>query len=152
MFSKEEAKNLREAFWTGFGRITKPHLSAGGYRVNWMNYRTGVKGIKFHLWAEKRDCGFSIDIEHASLDIRELQWEQLTEVKTVLEAETGPLIWDSLYTRENGKIISRVYQQMGGVSVYNKNDWPKIMPFLKEGIMGVDRFWVDFKELFVPLQ
>ncbi|MFT5337200.1 MAG: hypothetical protein ACI9YL_001202 [Luteibaculaceae bacterium] len=152
MFSKQEAKSLREAFWTGFGKITRPHLSSGGYRVNWVNYRTGIKGVSFHLWATPKKCGFAIDVEHPSMDIRELQWEQLLELKKVIESETGPLIWEPLFERENGKVISRAYLEIDGVNVYDNTTWPRMMPLLKKGIFGLDRFWVNFGDIFQVLQ
>jgi len=42
---------------------------------------------------------------------------------------------------ENGKIISRIYKQISGVSIYNRNDWPQLISFFKPRIITLDEFW-----------
>jgi hypothetical protein len=43
MYSKDQASQLKQEFWTAFGQYMGPVLSAEGLRTNWINYKTGVK-------------------------------------------------------------------------------------------------------------
>lgn len=45
MYSKAEKSKIRKDFWTAFGQYMKPVPSAEGTKVNWPNYKTGVKQI-----------------------------------------------------------------------------------------------------------
>ncbi|MFA6248901.1 MAG: DUF4268 domain-containing protein, partial [Mucilaginibacter sp.] len=49
MYSKDQASQLKQAFWTAFGQYMGPVLSAEGLRTNWINYKTGVKHIYFRM-------------------------------------------------------------------------------------------------------
>ncbi|RZK28608.1 MAG: DUF4268 domain-containing protein, partial [Hymenobacter sp.] len=45
MYSKAEATQLRQAFWTTFGQYMAPVPSAEGWPTNWINYKTGLKHV-----------------------------------------------------------------------------------------------------------
>jgi len=49
MFSKKEASQLRKKFWMIFGQYMSPVLSSEGEKINWINYKTGVKGLQFKM-------------------------------------------------------------------------------------------------------
>ena len=55
MYSKHEASQLRQEFWTPFGRYMQPVLSSEGERVNWINYKTGAKHIYFRMDAGTKE-------------------------------------------------------------------------------------------------
>jgi hypothetical protein len=62
--------------------------------------------------------------------------------------------WDwQLHTiDDNGKTISRIFRQINGVSIYNKNDWPALISFFKPRIIALDGFWNDAKYAFDSLK
>src|SRR5690606_40670888 len=47
MYSKEEAKRLKERFWTNFGQFMSLVPNEEGVKVNWVNYKTGIKHLYF---------------------------------------------------------------------------------------------------------
>ena len=49
MYSKAEATQLRQAFWTAFGQYMAPVPSAEGETTNWINYKTGFKHLYFRM-------------------------------------------------------------------------------------------------------
>jgi hypothetical protein len=84
MYSKDEASQLKQAFWTTFGQYITPQLSADGLKINWINYKTGIKHLYFKMEADNKSASISINITHPDKGIQELFFEQFLEVKTLL--------------------------------------------------------------------
>ena len=142
MYSKDEASQIRQAFWTTFGQYIAPQLSADGLKVNWVNYKTGVKHLYFKMDADKRMATIEILIAHPDSSIQELFFEQFAELKTMLNSYlTEEWEWALHDKDDNGKTISRIYKQLNGVSIYNRNDWPQLISFFKPRIIALDEFW-----------
>lgn len=153
MYTKDETSQLRQAFWTAFGQYISPQLSAEGLRVNWVNYKTGLKYVFFRMEADKKNATISIELAHPDAGIRELFFEQFMEFKKMLNATTGEeWIWEPQHLDENGKASSRIYQQLTGVSIFNKKDWPALISFFKPRIIALDEFWNDVRDWFDALR
>lgn len=153
MYSREEASRLRHEFWTALGQYLAPHLSAEGLKVNWINYKTGLKHVYFKMQADKKQASIGIEITHPDTGIQELFFEQFLELKSILHGYLNEE-WDwVLHTPdENGKIISRICTEIAGVSVFNRNDWPALISFFKPRIIALDEFWSDAKYSFDSLK
>jgi hypothetical protein len=142
MFSKAEASSLRHEFWTTFGRYLRPQLSADGEKVNWVNYKTGVKYVYFRMQAENRLARISIDITHYDTGIQELFYEQFVELKTMLQSYLEEeWEWQLHHVDIEGKTISRIYKELPHASIFNREDWPKLISFFKPRIIALDEFW-----------
>jgi len=142
MYSKDEASQIRQAFWTTFGQYIAPQLSADGMKINWVNYKTGIKHLFFKMDADKRSAIIEILITHSDSGIQELFFEQFGELETMLHSYLNEeWIWFLHDKDESGKTISRIYKQLDGVSVYNRNDWPQLISFFKPRIIALDEFW-----------
>lgn len=148
MYSKQQASQIREAFWTAFGKYMQPILSAEGEKINWVNYKTGIKNIYFKMQAGKG--GFiSIDITHADLQEQKLVFEKFQQLRSLLENAVGEeWNWVSQVEDETGKIISRIYAELEDVNIFNKSDWPALISFFKPRILGLDEFWSNVKPGF----
>ena len=141
MFSKEEASALRREFWTGFGLYLSPVLSSEGLKINWLNYKTGVKNIYFRPDADREAATIAIEITHEDAGIRELFFEQFLELNTILHQYIGEeWIWKPNYIDGTDKEISRIYSQITEVSIYKRNTWLDIISFLKPRIIALDEF------------
>lgn len=142
MYSKDEASQIRQAFWTTFGQYIAPQLSADGLKVNWVNYKTGIKHLYFKMDADKHSAVIEILITHPDAGIQELFFEQFAELKIILNGYLNEE-WDwVLHDKdESGKTISRISKQLNGVSIYNRNDWPQLISFFKPRIIALDEFW-----------
>jgi len=153
LYSKDEASQLKQAFWTTFGQYISPQLSAEGLKVNWVNYKTGIKHLYFRMEADKRSATIAIDIAHPDAGLQELFFEQFLELKKILHAHLGE-DWDwQLHTiDDHGKTISRISRQLHNVSIYNKNDWPALISFFKPRIIALDEFWSDARYAFDALK
>ena len=153
MYSKDEASQLKQEFWTTFGQYISPQLSAEGLRVNWVNYKTGIKYVYFRMEAIKKSASIAIEITHPDAGIQELFFEQFLELKTVLHsALEEDWEWQLHHINEEGKITSRIIRHLYGASIFNKNDWPTLISFFKPRIIALDEFWSDAKYAFDALK
>jgi hypothetical protein len=153
MYSKDQASQLKQQFWTTFGQYITPHPSAEGIKINWVNYKTGIKHLYFRMQAENRSASIAIEIAHPDAGIQELFFEQFKELRLVLaDVLQEEWQWDLHTTDEYGKTISRIYKQLDGTSVFNRNDWPALISFLKPRIIALDEFWSDAKYSFDALK
>lgn len=149
MYSKAESSRIRKEFWTTFGQYMKPVPSATGEKVNWQNYKTGVKNIFFRMEAEKSFASVGIELTHGDLELQQLFFEQLQSLQKLLESETEEKWdWELHHQDEFGKITSRVQIQVKDVNVMNEADWPELITFLKPRIIALDAFWANVKPAF----
>lgn len=152
MFTREETSRIRQEFWTTFGRYMTPVPSAEGMKVNWINYRTGVKDIYFRMDVNATSAAISIALEHRHPGVRELYFEQLLEFKEILHATLEEeWEWQQEVVAAEGKVISRVYKEMTPVSVFNKDQWPDLISFFKPRLIALDSFWENAKYSFESL-
>lgn len=153
MYKRQEASLLREEFWTTFGQYMSPVLSSEGMRINWINYKTGFRHVYFRMDVNNNLATISISLEHPDPDIRELYFQQFEELKTLLHASLGEeWNWQQCTTVGEDKIISRIYKELSGVSLFNKEFWPDLISFFKPRIIALDRFWEDARYTFETLK
>ncbi|GAB3200127.1 hypothetical protein ABID22_003080 [Pontibacter aydingkolensis] len=153
MYSREQASQLRQAFWTAFGQYIAPHPSADGYKINWSNYKTGLKHVYFRMQADKKMASIAIELTHSDPDIQELFFEQFIELKSLLHEYLGEeWEWELHAVNSEGKTISRIYTELPGVSVFNQDDWPALISFFKPRIIALDEFWSGAKYSFDELK
>jgi len=153
MYKKSEITQTKQEFWTAFGAYMKPVPSAEGYRVNWQNYKTGVKQLFFRMKAERDFASIGIELNHPDMDIQELQYEQLFMFKKLLHKTVGEE-WNWAYAQpdEYGRPISKAEKVLPGTNVMNREDWPAIISFLKPRIIALDEFWSNVKYGFEDLK
>ncbi len=153
MFSKAEASLIRQEFWTTFGKYMLPVPPADDEKVNWVNYKTGIKYLYFRMEAENHTARASIEITHPDLGIQELFFEQFKELKMMLHNYLGEdWNWQLHHTGIEGKVISLIYKELPNVSIFNRNDWPKLISFYKTNIIALDKFWSIGKYSFDALK
>ena len=142
MYSKDEASQIRQAFWTAFGQYIAPQLSADGLRINWINYKTGIKHLSFKMQTGNRQAYIAIEISHPDAGMQELMFEQFKELKAVLDSNLNEEWEWELHTRdESNKRVSRIIKTLPSASIFNRNDWPALISFFKPRIIALDEFW-----------
>jgi hypothetical protein len=149
MYTKQQASLIRKKFWTSFGQYMRPLPGAGGEPVNWLNYKTGIKHLYFRMDADNKQASVFIEVKHPDALLRQQYFHQLLQVKKILQAAAGEQwLWEPQQTDEDGNSISRAGIVLENVNVFNENDWPAIISFLKRRIMALDEFWEQVKEGF----
>lgn len=130
-----------------------PVLSAEGMPTNWINYKTGLKNVYFRMQADKKLATIGIEMTQPDPEIQQMFFEQFEALKEMLHEAVGEeWIWDLHTYDENGKVISRIYTELRGVSVFKQDDWPALISFFKPRIMALDAFWNDAKYSFDELR
>lgn len=152
MYGKEESAAIRKEFWTVFGQYMSHQRSAEGLKVNWINYRTGIKDIYFRSDITRKEAYIGIELHHNDDGIRELFFEQFLELKTYLHSVLDEeWHWEKQIYNDAEKVISSISTSTIGYSIYNKEHWPELIRFLKPRIIKLDEFWADAKYSFNAL-
>lgn len=153
MFTREAASRIKQEFWTTFGRYMSPILSAEGMKINWVNYHTGLKDVYFRMDAGQKSAAIYISMEQDDLNIQELYFEQFLELKDLLhDVLQEEWDWQQHVPGADGKIISRIYKQFSGVSVFYKDHWADVISFFKPRIIALDSFWENARYGFEGLK
>ncbi|MCX2454007.1 DUF4268 domain-containing protein [Pedobacter sp. PLR] len=149
MFSKDQAAQLKQSFWTTFGQYIAPHQSAEGMRINWVNYKTGVKHLNFKMYVDKKSAFIAIEMSDPDPGMQELIFEEFAAFKTMLHTSLEEeWDWELHTTDEHYKTVSRIIKRLPDVSIFNEKDWPELISFLKPRLIALDEFWCDAKDGF----
>ena len=152
MYSRQQAAQLRQSFWTSFGLYMAPIPAAEGLKTNWVNYKTGVKDLYFKMETDNRSAQISIVLAQENIEKQDMFFNQLLQVKSLLrDALQEDWQWEQRVQDENNKTVSRIYTTAAGTNIYNKEDWPAIISFFKPRIIALDVFWTGVKEGFMYL-
>lgn len=152
MFSKEESKQLNYNFWNGFHEYMSKIRSTNGRKINWLNYPSDVKTIFIRLEVDSKGARLCFDIQHKDDSIRAILWEQMTELKMVMEETTiEKPQWIENHFYLNEKYISRIVWENSTLNFYNSDDKEKIYSYLKERLIRFDRFYQEYKEIVIAL-
>ena len=87
MFSKEESRQLKQEFWTSFGK---------SFPRKWILYNTKLKGLSFKFHFDNKKALVALDIED-SLEHRIKYWEKLVALQSILKDEFLP---EAIYEEE----------------------------------------------------
>lgn len=151
MYSKKEESFLREQFWTTFGQYISPVPSAEGVKINWINYKSGIRFIHVKMEVQNGLAYIGIEISHKDLMIQRVFFDHFKLLQVEFEETVSEKwIWEQRI-KINDKEISRIYILLKQVNIYKKDDWPQIISFLKKRILLFDIFWCRHKEIFKML-
>ena len=152
MLSKEELKIKNTLFWNGFKKFMQKYKSSNGKRMNWVSYPSDVKNIYIRLYTDSKVARLSLEIQPKDSSVREIIWEQMTELKKVMESSMNyETIWDEKTYSNDGKLYSRIDWELQEVNYFNEEDHEKIYVFLRDRLLEFDEFYQEFKEILISL-
>ncbi len=153
MYSKEEASVVRQKFWTIFGKYMHPVTSACGEKINWINYKTGIKGISFKMNVDNNIVIIAIEISCKDHELQIQFFDLFIHLeKKFIELMGINFTFEKNYIDGYGKNLSRIYSSLNKINIYKESDWTSIISFLKKNITAFDTFWFDYKVAFDLLQ
>lgn len=153
MYSRQEKQQLKKAFWTAFGLYMKPVPGAETEHPHWINYKTGLAHIFFHMFTQERTVQIGIEFRHASPQHRDTAMAHFISQQAFFQSVAGNgWMMDEAFVAEGGNTIATVYQSKNGLSVLNKEQWPEIISFLKPRIIALDAWWSFAKDDFAQIQ
>jgi hypothetical protein len=139
MYSKEEAKNVRQQFWTMFGKR---------YDRKWLLYDTKLKDVVLKFSFEDRRALVSIDVNHDDTIFRAYYYEKLISLKNIMKEEVSEeLIFEENYMLESGKTVSRVFVMYEGVKIQKQTDWPEVYEFFYTYMDRLESFFQEYKDI-----
>jgi hypothetical protein len=149
MYSKEEASAVRQRFWTTFGKYMQVVPSMSDEKVNWVNYKTGVKDIFFKLEADNTCATVAIIFNNANMDERDNAFSIFKNLHhQFINIAGADWVLEENVTNEFGKQFHSVKAVLPNIKVFRETDWPQIISFLKTNIIKLDEFWANFKPAF----
>jgi len=137
LFSKEESARLRKEFWTSFGK---------SFPRKWLLYNTKIKDLSLKFHADRKKAAVMIDIEMKDPLFREAYFDKFLALKPLLTEAVPGLIFDPEYRLDNGKIISRIYKELPGVSIHNKDTWHDIYRFFNENMPKLEEVFKEHQD------
>lgn len=144
MYSKEETQRLKREFWVAF---------AEKYPRKWVLYDTKIKDFSFKFYVDNKKAQVLIDIEPRSNEKRIAYFEKLEALKSILEDEfVKDLVYERDYTLESGKTISRIWVELTGVGVSNRNNWDAIFSFYFEKMNALELFFQEYDEFIKAIE
>lgn len=153
MYSKQEATQIKQEFWTVFGQYMAPVLSEEGEKISWINYKTGEKDISFRMQADNKMASVAVFLTHKDPGMQQLYFEQFAHFKTLFQSIAGnDWKWQLHAEDDYGREVSVIIAEKDGLSIFKKEDWPALITFLKTNIIALDAFWSQVKYGFESLR
>lgn len=144
MFSKEESQRIKKEFWTKF---------AEAYPRKWLLYNTKIKDVTFKFAVDNKKAQVLLDIEPKDEEKRKIYFEKIESLKTILTEEYLPdAILERNFYLENGKCISRIWVDLFGVSINNKESWDTIYDFFNEKMTAFEMFFYENEDYIKDLE
>lgn len=109
---------------------------------NWINAGSGVSGVGFVFSVAKNYARTEVSMTRSSAEENKFIFDKLLKYREEIEAQTGTLEWE----RMDNKKACRIKHELLDVSLYEKEDWNKMVDFL---IASMVKMEVAFKK---PLQ
>jgi hypothetical protein len=152
MLSKEAQKEWNIRFWYGFKNEMKSFHSSNGRRINWLTYPTDIKHMYLRMLCEKDGVALHFDSQFSDQGIRDIVWEQLEELKSLINAQMNyPSIWARGLQTNEGLVIDRISWKLNNVNYLKEEEWPIIYDFFKNRIIEFDKFHQEFKDILINL-
>ena len=144
MYSKQESQKIKREFWVAF---------AEKYPRKWVLYDTKIKDFSFKFYVDNKKAQVLIDIEHRNDEKRLAYFDKLVALKNILEEEfVKDLVFESEYTLESGKNISRIWIEKTGVGFSNRNKWEIIFDFFFEKMNALELFYLEYDDFIKDIE
>lgn len=152
MLTKEELKEKKLTFWNDFKQLMSKVKSSNGKRMSWLSYPTDIKNIYLRLYADKKEIALNFDIQYKDPTIRAVFWEQLNELKRVLESEMNEEgIWIEKCNSDSVEEFCRIQWKKENLNYLNDAHKEEIYAFFKEKLIAFDSFYQEYKDILIFL-
>ena len=145
MYTNKEISKIQAEFWTTFGLYIRPVPGVYGEKVNWINYKTNIKFLKFNLNFTDKIASLIIKIGHPNIEDQNSFLKTFKLLKDELNNFPQPLIFIESTLDSDSSFIESVLQN---VNIFNKETWPAAISFFKETMIELDIFWQNNKDVF----
>lgn len=143
----KERHIVRRKFWNVYlpeiNKATSLYQNVNAGKENWIGAGSGISGVTYNSVVTGEYIHIELSIWGKTQPENKAIFDELFLKKAKIEADFGEtLVWERL---DNNK-MSRVKYELQGVSVFNEEDWPKMIAFM---VKYVPKFEAAFKR---PIQ
>ena len=150
MYSKEESQQLRKEFWASFSNYTIYYSKKIGQPIEWILYKTGIKGLELKFDIEKKVVRVAIEVNCKNEEKRFDIFVELDKYKSIIENDfIDKLTWTDEFILPEGKTVSRIYTELVGVKYHNRDNWPVIFKFLAENMFKFQSNFIDIQPILI---
>ena len=144
MFSKAEAHQIKKEFWKAF---------AEAYPRKWLLYDTKIKDVTFKFYIDNKKAQVLLEIEPKEDEKRKIYFEKIESLRTILLEEFLPeAIFEKDFHLETGKVVSRIWVEQTGISLYNMASWAMIFRFFNISMDAFERFFYEYQDYIKDLE
>ncbi|MBB1139983.1 DUF4268 domain-containing protein [Myroides sp. WP-1] len=144
MYSKEDAKRIKKEFWIQFAET---------YPRKWLLHNTKIKDVSFKFYADNKKAEVLLDIEPRDEEKRKIYYEKVESLKGILLEDHLPdALFEREYYLENGKLISRIWVSLEGVSINNPKTWDQMFDFFNEKMTAFEIFFYEYEDYIRDLE
>ena len=144
MFSKAEAQQIKKEFWIAF---------AEAYPRKWLLYDTKIKDVSFKFYVDNKKAQVLLEIEPKEDEKRKIYYEKIESLKSILLEEFLPeAIFEKDFYHESGKVVSRIWVELNGISVFNMASWAAIFRFFNLSMDAFERFFYEYEDYIKELE
>lgn len=144
MFSKADSQKIKREFWIEF---------AAEYPRKWLLYDTKIKDFSFKFYVDNKKAQVTLDIEPKDEEKRKIYFEKIESLRTILRDEFLPdAVFERHFHLETGKVISKIWVEKTGISVFNRETWPEIFDFFYEKMDAFESFFYEYKDYIEDLE
>ena len=143
MYSREESQKLKREFWVAF---------AEKYPRKWVLYDTKIKDFSFKFYVDNKKAQVLLEIEPKEDEKRKIYFEKIESLKSILTEEFLPeAIFEKNFYQESGKVTSRIWVELTGISVFNMASWAVIFRFFNIHMDAFERFFYEYEDYIKDL-
>lgn len=147
MYTREEAKKIRETFWNQFKSWSAGKRSRKGKKGRWIMNDTGIRQLKLKFHFDDQFALAGIEIDTRNLEKRLELWEKMESLKPRLEEKADfTLQWEIEYRITEYRTVSRVYSILPGVNIYDRQSWKQVKAFLYERMTVFEEFFLEYRD------
>lgn len=144
MYSKEESLFIKKEFWTKF---------AEAYPRKWLLYNTKIKDVAFKFYVDNKKAQVLLEIDPRDEEKRKIYYEKVESLKTILLEDYLPeVVFERNFYLENGKVVSRIWVELLGISINKKDSWDTIFDFFAEHMDAFERFFYENEDYIRDLE
>ncbi len=145
--TQEESKSrhlLRQEFWKAYLEVvnkkTTLYSNVSPSKDNWINGKTGISGVHLNSVITNKHARSEIFSQRFNAEDNKLLFDELNKQKTEIESIFGgALTWERLDTKKG----CRIKYQLDNVDYFNKDDWEKMIEFMANGIVRMEKAFRD---------
>ena len=143
----KERHIVRRKFWTAYlkeiNKATSLYQNVSPSKDHWISAGSGISGVTFSSVVTGDYIRIELAIQGKTQEENKAIFDALENQKDNIEAAFGnPLEWERL----TDKRMSRIKYELKEVSVFNEEDWDRMVAFL---VQQVPKFEIAFKK---PIQ